>query len=76
MNRRAFMKILSAAAMVPVIGLPAVAPGAPAVEFTRDELAKIAEECLGELETKEGPFLNYLASNDIGFFAYARGWHG
>lgn len=53
MNRREFIRILSAAAMVPVIGLPAVAPGAPAVEFTRDELAKIAEECLVELEEKE-----------------------
>jgi len=30
MNRRAFIKLLSASAMVPVIGLPAVAPGAPA----------------------------------------------
>ncbi len=45
--------------MVPVIGLPAVAPGAPAVEFTRDELAKIAEDCLVELEEKE-PFRNYF----------------
>ncbi len=43
----------------PVIGLPEVAPGAPAVEFTRDELAKIAEECLIELETKE-PFSQYF----------------
>lgn len=40
---------------VPVIGLPTVAPGAPAVEFTRDELAKIAEECLVEIEV-ESPF--------------------
>lgn len=30
MNRRAFIKLLSAAAMVPVIGLPAIATGAPA----------------------------------------------
>lgn len=59
MNRREFIRILSAAAMVPMIGLPAVVPGAPAVEFTRDELAKIAEECLVDLEEKE-PFRSYF----------------
>ncbi len=61
MNRREFIKILSASAMAPVIGLPAVAPGAPAVEFTSAELAKIAEECLEELEEKE-PFRDYFES--------------
>lgn len=59
MDRREFIKILSAGALVPVIGLPALAPGAPAIAFTDAELAKIAEECLEELEEKE-PFREYF----------------
>ena len=61
------MRVLGVLITAPVIGLPAVAPGAPAVEFTRDELAKIAEECLVELEEKE-PFRSYFESTR--FFVY------
>lgn len=73
MNRREFIRILSAATMVPVIGLPAVAPGAPAICFTHQEAIDLGWEILQELEENE-PFRDYFARNDVGFFAYAKGW--
>lgn len=75
MNRREFIRILSAATMVPMIGLPAVVPGAPAVCFTHQEAIDLGWEILQEIEEKEGSFESYLARNDVGFFAYAKGWH-
>lgn len=34
LNRRGFMRIVAGALAIPAIGLPAVAPGAPAISWT------------------------------------------
>ncbi len=49
MNRRAFIKLLSASAMVPIIGLPAVAPGAPATGISVEQAAELAKITLQDM---------------------------
>lgn len=56
MNRREFIKILSASAMVPVIGLPAVAPGAPAVGVTVEQATELARMTLRDMTPIKVPW--------------------
>ncbi len=67
MNRRSFLQLTMALTAAPVIGLPEVAAGAPAIAFTNAELAKIAEECLIELEENE-PFGSYFEPKKFTMF--------
>ncbi len=58
MNRRSFLQILAATA-APVIGLPELAAGAPAVAYTAQEAIDIGWEILQEIEA-ERPFRTLL----------------